>query len=70
MFNNLLVLGLVPGTNLMITFNELVALLDAALVLYLLRKRMHLRLPDIRYYWLYARLYIEFRKGQQLSLPL
>lgn len=72
-FNEILVLGQIPGTNFQITFDELLILTDVVLVIYLLRHR----LGDIRtlprrinYFRLYFSIYLSTRKGQQLSLSL
>jgi hypothetical protein len=69
MLNNLLVLGLVPGTNFQITFSELLLLFDACLVLVLLLRKQWL-LKKISYYKLYIHLYLSTKKGQQLNLQL
>jgi hypothetical protein len=69
MLNEFLVLGLIPGTNIQITFNELLLVLDISLVVFLLHKK-HKVFQGFGYYRLYIHLYFSARRGQQLKLPV
>jgi len=70
--NQFLVLGLIPGTGFQITFIEWLVLAEILLTAFLLRKK----LPSAkaasfaRHYWVYGRLYLSIKKGQQLTLPV
>jgi hypothetical protein len=66
--NELLFLGQIPGTNFQITFNEMAALADIALLVLIFRKRHFLRRANFFVHIL--RISLVIKKGQQLSLPL
>jgi hypothetical protein len=68
MFNQLLVLGLVPGTDVQITFSELLMAAELALVGYLLREKLPV-LRAVRRHFIYFRLYLSVKMGQKLILP-
>lgn len=68
MFNELLVLGLIPGTNFQITFTELLMVVELGLVFYLLRRR-HI-IQEFKYYWIYIHFYILAKRSRQLRLPI
>ena len=73
MLNQLLVLGLVPGTNFQITFSDLMILVEMILIYYLLRHKLpHPQAirKQLEYYRLYTYLYLSTKKGRQLSLPV
>ena len=68
MLDFLLVLGLVPGTNFQITFAELVAIYITVPLLWAVRKQiLHIYPRRTANNML---IYMQFRKGQQLRLPL
>ena len=67
MINDFLVLGLVPGTNFQITYNEVLMALDLA-VLFALIWIYHNPTSKIKYYYLYLRFYLLVRKTRQLKL--
>lgn len=72
MFNFFLVLGLIPGTNIQITFNEIAAFLDIAVFFMLFRKklispRLVARFNNFAHNW---RVYLFVRKGSQLQLTI
>jgi hypothetical protein len=69
MLNEILVLGQVPGTSYQITFNQMMIILDAALLVFLLRK-WHFSLSKIRTQIFYFRLYLSVKRSRQLSLTL
>ncbi len=69
MFNELLVLGQVPGTNIQITFNELLMLLDISFMLLVIRKYLP-GLNQIRRMYYMASLYIFFKRNQRIKLSL
>lgn len=69
MLNELLVLGLIPGTNLQITFNELLILFDISVLLVVLERYHHLS-QKIAYYWIYLHFYLIAKKYRQFRLPL
>lgn len=68
MFNELLVLGLIPGTNFQITFSELLVVVELGLTLHLLRR--HKIIQEFKYYWIYIHFYILAKRSQQLRLPV
>lgn len=68
MLNEFLVLGQVPGTNLQITFTELMLLFDIALILLMLEKKLDMR-KQVSYYWIYIHFYFLAKKSQHLRLP-
>jgi hypothetical protein len=68
MWDFLIILGRVPGTNFQITFEEIVGFCLFAALLWLMRKRaglIHLK-TTLRILWLAWRI----KKGQQLKLSL
>jgi hypothetical protein len=69
MLNELLVLGQIPGTNFVITFNQLLIIFDTALLIALLRK-WNFSLTSLRTRFFYYRLYLVLRFSRQLSLTL
>ena len=69
MLNELLVLGQIPGTDLQITFSDLVLLFDLCL-LYLLLVRRGYSFSRLRVRFYYVRLYFSVRHGRQLRLPV
>ncbi len=73
--NEIIFLGQIPGTNFQITFPELLAVLDLALFLYLLRRRdivheLRYYSRELKFYRLYWQVYLSTKKGWQLRLPL
>ena len=70
MLDDFLILGQVPGTNFQITFSELLLLLDAVLIFYLLRKHHLSPFEKIKWQYYYIRLYLSVEQGQQLRLPV
>ena len=69
MLNQFLVLGLIPGTNLQITFSDLWLLLDFALIYYLLSRHGYsfARLQDRFNYY---RLYFSVWRNLQFNFPI
>ena len=61
MLNNLLVLGLVPGTNFEITFNDLLIALDIAVLIYVLFRKKGL-ISSISYFYLYTVIFVSLKK--------
>jgi hypothetical protein len=69
MLNEFIVLGLVPGTSLQITFSELLtACIALPLLAFCLKQAQLIR--RAQYTRLYISLYLSTKKGQQLSLRL
>jgi len=67
--NEFIFLGHIPGTNLQLTFSEIVALVDIAVGVYFLRK--YLVVPQsLKRHIKHLRLYLSLPKGTQLSLPV
>ena len=69
MINEFLVLGQIPGTNIQITFNEFLLLLDIGLIILLARKYLPL-FNRIRRAYYFASLYIYFKRGQRVKLSI
>ena len=73
MWDFLLVLGQIPGTNIQITFLDLVGFCLLLLVTLLVRKK-HLKLGLSPKSWTHAvrhwRSYLLVKKGTQLKLPV
>ena len=69
MINNFMVLGQVPGTNFQLTFSEILLMIDIALVVYLIWRRRSM-VENIKYQYMYLRLYFSVRRGQQLRLQV
>lgn len=67
LINQLLVLGLVPGTNLQITFTEILIAVEAVLLTYLFRSRLPLQ--KLAYYKARIIVYLSIGRGTQLKLP-
>jgi hypothetical protein len=67
--NYLIFLGQVPGTNLQITFNELMITLDVAALLVVLERYHHLS-QKVSYYWIYLHFYLIAKKYRQFRMPL
>jgi len=63
-----IVLGQVPGTNIRITFEQILAFSILAPLLWILRNKF-LHFDFRRALW-FAVIYIHTKKGQQLRLPL
>jgi hypothetical protein len=61
MLNDFLVLGLVPGTNFQITYNDLLIAIDIAVLIYLLFRDKGL-IASIKYYYIYIGLYVCVKK--------
>lgn len=69
MLNEFIVLGQIPGTNLQITFSEMMLMLDIALVVALIHKKRFV-MNRVKYLVLYAHLYFAVRRSHQLlKLP-
>ena len=68
MWDFLLVLGLVPGTNFQITFSELVAFYILLPFLWAARKKLLHKNPKRTVSNLV--IYLQTKKGQQLRLPV
>ncbi len=66
MWDFLIVLGIIPGTNIQITFSELCVSSALVLSLYLIHKE---HLTPKRALYLIS-IYWHSRKGQQLKLPV
>jgi len=69
MFNELLVLGQIPGTNIQITFNEFLIMLDLAAIIVLTRKHLP-QFYRIRRAYHLAVLYIYFKRSQRIKLSI
>ena len=69
MFNELLVLGQVPGTNIQITFNELLMLLDIGFMILIVHKYLP-GFNKIRRLYYLASLYIFFKRSQRIKLSI
>ncbi|HET9722043.1 MAG TPA: hypothetical protein VFP32_03380 [Candidatus Saccharimonadales bacterium] len=73
MLNELLVLGLIPGTNLQITFSEMLILVEIVMVAFLFRihhlnrRSLTAKLTYFTHHW---RIYAFVKKGTQLNLPV
>jgi hypothetical protein len=67
MLNDFLVLGLVPGTNLQITFNDLLIAIDIAVLVYMLFRKQGL-ISSFKYYYLYTILFVSVKKFKLFKL--
>ncbi len=69
MINELLVLGQIPGTNIQITFNEFLILLDVAVIILLSRKYLP-QFSRIRRAYYLVSLYIYYKRSQRIKLSI
>jgi hypothetical protein len=67
MLNELLVLGQIPGTNFQITFNEILLVVDVALITFLLWNNQTWY-QKIKYYSLYLHIYWLTRNVRNFKL--
>lgn len=72
MLNQLIFLGQVPGTNFVITFTEILVVVEMALVIFIFRKqRLMVRIGRrIRFYELYLQVYLLTDRAKELRLPV
>lgn len=69
MWETLLALGQIPGTNIQITFTELLIVVELILLAYLFRNKIG-KLLHFRQTLHLIHLYLLTKKGQQLKLPV
>jgi hypothetical protein len=69
MINELLVLGQIPGTNIQITFNEFLMILDLVVIIVLTHKHLP-QFDRIRRAYYLVSLYIYFKRSQRIKLSI